>query len=139
MKTTVPYNFKKVLAGIMLVAVPVFVACEKDPVKPDQPSQPQKHWVILKCDKQMTNLAPQIITDSANKPDVCGFKIQLSNPYQYEGFGNTNLNKFVKTFDERATYAKGLPFEGEKEFYVGQDIHDTTIAKIRSRGFEVMR
>ena len=35
MKTTVPYNFKKVLAGIMLVAVPVFVACEKDPVKPN--------------------------------------------------------------------------------------------------------
>lgn len=35
-KTTVPYNFKKVLAGIMLVAVPVFVACEKDPVKPNE-------------------------------------------------------------------------------------------------------
>ena len=35
MKTTVPYNFKKVLAGIMLVTVPVFVACEKDPVKPN--------------------------------------------------------------------------------------------------------
>lgn len=36
MKTTVPYNFKKVLAGIMLVAVPVFVACEKDPAKPNE-------------------------------------------------------------------------------------------------------
>ncbi len=36
MKTTVPYNFRKVLAGIMLVAVPVFVACEKDPVKPNE-------------------------------------------------------------------------------------------------------
>ena len=34
-KQTVPYNLKKVLAGIMLVAVPVFVSCEKDPVKPD--------------------------------------------------------------------------------------------------------
>ena len=146
MKTTVSYNIKKVLAGTILVALPfAFGGCEKDPVKPNENggnggnTQPQKHWVILKCDKQMTNLAPQIIADSANKPDVCGFKIQLSNPYQYEGFGNTNLNKFVKTFDTRATYAKGLPFEGENEFYVGQDIHDTTIAKIRSRGFEVMR
>ncbi|MBP5548550.1 MAG: hypothetical protein J6X58_06660 [Bacteroidales bacterium] len=30
-----PWNLKKVLAGIMLVAVPVFVACEKEPVKPN--------------------------------------------------------------------------------------------------------
>lgn len=36
MKTTVPYNFRKVLAGIMLVSVPVFVACEKDPVEPNE-------------------------------------------------------------------------------------------------------
>ena len=35
-KQTVPYNLKKVFAGIMLVAVPVFVACEKDPVKPNE-------------------------------------------------------------------------------------------------------
>lgn len=34
-KQTVPYNLKKVLAGIMLVSVPVFVACEKDLVKPN--------------------------------------------------------------------------------------------------------
>lgn len=36
-KTTIPYNLKKVLTGIMLVAFPVFAACEKDPVKPNQP------------------------------------------------------------------------------------------------------
>lgn len=38
MKTrlTVPYNLKTVLAGIMLVALPVFVSCdEKEQVKPD--------------------------------------------------------------------------------------------------------
>lgn len=45
MKTTVPYNFKKVLAGIMLVAVPVFVSCEKDNEKPNNNggnNQPQQ-------------------------------------------------------------------------------------------------
>lgn len=41
MKTTVPYNFIKFLAGIMLVAVPVFVACKKDPVEPNNPNNPQ--------------------------------------------------------------------------------------------------
>lgn len=52
-KQTVPYNLKKVLAGIMLVAVPVFVSCEKDPVKPDnnngnnqQPQKPKTYTYI---------------------------------------------------------------------------------------------
>lgn len=37
---TVPYNakstpWKKIFVGMLMVAVPVFVSCEKDPVKPD--------------------------------------------------------------------------------------------------------
>lgn len=50
MKTSVPYNWKKVLTGVMLVAVPVFVSCEKDNEKPNNNggnNQPQKHNVEL--------------------------------------------------------------------------------------------
>lgn len=40
MKKTVSYNIKKVLGGAMLVALPfAFGGCEKDPVKPNQPTQ----------------------------------------------------------------------------------------------------
>lgn len=47
-----PWNLKKFLAGVMLVAVPVFTSCEKDPVKPNDNDnnnnpQPQKHNVEL--------------------------------------------------------------------------------------------
>ncbi len=35
MKTSVPYSLKRIFAGVLLVAVPVFTSCEKDPVKPD--------------------------------------------------------------------------------------------------------
>lgn len=31
MKTSVPYSLKRIFAGVMLVAVPVFTSCEKDP------------------------------------------------------------------------------------------------------------
>lgn len=34
MKTSVPYSLKRIFAGVMLVAVPVFVSCEKDNDKP---------------------------------------------------------------------------------------------------------
>lgn len=48
MKTSVPYSLKRIFAGVMLVAVPVFTSCEKDPVKPnDNNNQPQKHNVEL--------------------------------------------------------------------------------------------
>lgn len=42
MKTSVPYNMKKVLAGVMLVAIPVFVSCEKDNEKPSNPTPTQQ-------------------------------------------------------------------------------------------------
>lgn len=72
MKTTVPYNFRKVLAGIMLVAVPVFVACEKDPVKPNENggnggNTQQKHNVELVYGKDYTTQWQNISLDTLNK------------------------------------------------------------------------
>ena len=130
---------KKFLTGIMLVAIPLFISCEKDNEKPGNNNQPQKHWVILKCDKQMTTLDPQIISDSAANANVYGFKIELADIYQYGGFSNSNLNKFVTEFDKRKEYANGLPFEGQGQFYVAHNAHDTIIAKLQARKYEVIR
>ena len=47
MKTSVPYSLKRIFAGVMLVAVPVFVSCEKDPEPNNNNNQPQKHNVEL--------------------------------------------------------------------------------------------
>ncbi|MBR6838898.1 MAG: hypothetical protein IKM94_05030 [Alphaproteobacteria bacterium] len=72
MKTTVPYNFKKALTGIMLVTVPVFAACEKDPVKPNENggnggnTQP-KHNVELVYGKDYTTQWQNISLDTLNK------------------------------------------------------------------------
>lgn len=55
---TVPYNtkstpWKKIFIGMLMVAVPVFVSCEKDPAEPNHNNgnggntQPQKHNVEL--------------------------------------------------------------------------------------------
>lgn len=70
-KQTVPYNLKKVLAGIMLVAVPVFVSCEKDPVKPDNNNgnnqQPQKHNVELVYSRAPSTQWQNISMDTINK------------------------------------------------------------------------
>lgn len=55
-KQTVPYNLKKVFAGIMLVTIPVFTSCEKDPTEPNGNNgnggntQPQKHNKVLVFD-----------------------------------------------------------------------------------------
>ncbi|MBQ7244883.1 MAG: hypothetical protein IJS34_00735 [Alphaproteobacteria bacterium] len=72
MKTTVPYNFKKVLTGIMLVAVPVFVACEKDPVKPNNNggnggNTQQKHNVELKYGRSPSTQWQNISMDTLYK------------------------------------------------------------------------
>lgn len=72
MRQTVPYNLKKVLAGIMLAAVPVFVACEKDTVKPDNNggtggnTQP-KHNVELKYGRSPSTQWQNISLDTINK------------------------------------------------------------------------
>ncbi len=49
MKTSVPYSLKRIFAGVMLVAVPVFTSCEKDPEPAPNGgnNQPQKHNVEL--------------------------------------------------------------------------------------------
>jgi len=50
MKTSVPYSLKRIFAGVMLVAVPVFTSCEKDPEPAPNGgnNQPQKHNVELR-------------------------------------------------------------------------------------------
>lgn len=63
LRITVPYNLKKVLAGIMLAAVPVFIACEKDPVKPEN----KKHNVELVYGKDYTTQWQNISLDTLNK------------------------------------------------------------------------
>ncbi len=69
MKTdlTVPYNLKKLLTGIMLVAIPAFTSCEKEPVQPNQPSQPQTHNVELKYGKSPSTQWQNISIDTLNK------------------------------------------------------------------------
>ena len=73
MKTSVPYNWKKVLAGVMLVAVPVFVSCEKDNEKPNNNggnNQPRETKDIVY--KQNINLDSTTIQIYLNQNyDIC--------------------------------------------------------------------
>lgn len=58
MKTSVPYSLKRIFAGVMLVAVPVFTSCEKapEPAPNGGNNQPQKHNVeLVYGDKPSTN------------------------------------------------------------------------------------
>lgn len=107
-KTTVPYNFRKVLAGIMLVTVPVFVACEKDNEKPSNNggnNQPQKHNVELKYNSRteggMQNVSMDTI-NKYNKDETVDSIFMIPDPIDQFATNNaTQMQNAVKYFRER--------------------------------------
>lgn len=68
-----PWNLKKFLAGVLLVAVPVFTSCEKDPVKPnDNNNQPQTRETKDIIYKQNINLDSATIQNYLSQNyDIC--------------------------------------------------------------------
>lgn len=64
-----PWNLKKFLAGVMLVAVPVFVSCEKDPEPAPNGgnNQPQKHNVELRYNPDTDEGVQHLAMDTLHK------------------------------------------------------------------------
>lgn len=106
---TVPYNLKKVLAGIMLVAVSVFVSCEKDPVKPDNNNgnnqQPQKHNVELRYGTNSNTQWQNISMDTMYKynldPSVDTIFMIPERPEQYSTMSTNGYKTLISYLRDR--------------------------------------
>lgn len=108
MRQTVPYNFKKVLTGIMLVAVPVFVSCEKDNEKPNENggnNQPQKHNVELRYghdfNTQWQNISMDTLYKYNSDQTVDSIFMVLEDPHQFNTLSTSNLKKLRNMLSER--------------------------------------
>ena len=111
MKKAVSNNILKALAGIMLVTVPVFVACEKDPVKPNENggnggnTQP-KHNVELKYGRSPSTQWQNISLDTINKYNkdetVDSIFMIPENITQFANLNNTQVgNVLIPKLRER--------------------------------------
>ena len=106
LRITVSYNLKKVLAGIMLAAVPVFVACEKDTVKPDNNggtggnTQP-KHNVELIYDRALSSLPIDTVAAYAMQSDVDTVFMIPEQTNQYVTLSANQLSPYMRALRKR--------------------------------------
>lgn len=111
MKTSVQYNWKKVLAGVMLVAVPVFTSCEKDKPEPDNnnPTPTQQRTEEFVYNQNMKFYRPgnsekiphTAFADTVAKYAADGNVKQIHIAPETEGmFATANQNQM----DQRAEY-----------------------------------
>lgn len=114
MKTSVTNKLKKVLAGIMLVAVPVFVSCEKDNEKPNNNggnNQPQQRTEEFVYDYDLnfwregnpTKIAYTAFGDTvakyANDDNVKQIHIIPNNEHMYDAFNSTKMQTRANILD----------------------------------------
>lgn len=135
MKTSVTNKMKKVLAGVMLVAVPVFVSCEKDPVKPnDNNNQPQKHNKVLVFDGSGQQIHPDTINYYLNQPDIDSVLMQAKDPQMcchLEPYAADNVVQFLQT---RCDINPRVAGTGPLDFAV--DAYQSTVDQAKAQGFK---
>ena len=132
-KQTVPYNLKKVLAGIMLVAVPVFVSCEKDPVKPDQPSQPQKHNKVLVFDGSGQQIHPDTIRYYLNQPNIDSVLMQAADPEMCCHLAPEYADNVVQFLQSRCDISPRVA--GTNDLFFATNAYQSTVNQARTQGF----
>ena len=139
MKTSVPYSLKRIFAGVMLVAVPVFVSCEKDP----QPSpnggnnnnpQPQKHNVELvygkKSDTQWQNISMDTLYKYNSDPTVDTIFMIPEVYNQYSAFSTNQLNSIRTKLRERHNVNPNKIFgKGEMQLWNQSVINNPEIVR----------
>ena len=130
MKTSVTNKLKKVLAGIMLVAVSVFVSCEKDNDKPGNNggnNQPQKHNVELLYDRTMSSIHVDTIAKYASQPDIDTIYLIPENTHQFGGFSVNQLPPYIKALRKRHEVAPTRVF-GKGDLFVNSSVEPNTDA-----------
>lgn len=134
MKTSVPYSLKRIFAGVMLVAVPVFVSCEKDPVKPDQPSQPQKHNKVLTFSRSdIQQIHPDTIRYYLNQTDIDSVLMQAADPEMCCHMTPDQANNVVQILQGRCDINPRVA--GTKDLLFATNAYQSTVDQAKAQGF----
>lgn len=144
MKTdlTVPYNstgsivphIKKILVGIAFVAVPVFVSCEKDPVKPnDNNNQPQKHNKVLVFDGSGQQIHPDTINYYLNQPDIDSVLMQAKDPQMCCHYTPDEADNAVQFLQTRCDINPRVAGTGSLVF--ATNAYQSTLNQAKAQGF----
>ena len=136
---TVPYNakttpWKKIFVGMLMVAVPVFVSCEKDPVKPDQPSQPQKHNKVLVFDGSGQQIHPDTIRYYLNQPNIDSVLMQAADQEMFCHYTPEEAYNGVQFLQSRCDINPRVAGTGPLLFAI--NAAQSTVDQAKAQGFK---
>ena len=130
MKTSVTNHLNKVLAGVMLVAIPVFTSCEKD--KPE-PSNTQKRNKILVFDDSGQQIHPDTINYYLNQPDIDSVLMQAKDPQMCCHYDPQGADNAVQFLQARCDISPRVAGTGPLEF--APNAYQTTVDQAKALGF----